>query len=398
MANRVGMKEDSLPIELQLLLSIISDETVHTEDYIRNLIEQSIDWDTFVLLAYQHRVYPVVASRIKSSYETLFPIEVNKQLSQMYIRNTFQMLKLTAEMEKLCRELETQHIRSLVLKGPVLAEALYGDFSLRTSKDVDLLVSKDDLALAEKVILQQGYKPDKETLQVLNSLFVKDHHIGYTHPETGVQVELHWRMSPDTYKEPAFSELWERRRSTVKTNYPVHYLGHEDLFVYLVLHGARHGWFRLRWLADVDRMIREGLNWDAVFDGFQYQDSMHVSEQTLLLSELLFNSPSVEHPKRLHYEFDNRALELAQEALKMITELVNFKETQSADEANAYFERYNMLLMSPQQKWKQMLSTLYPSSQDAQLLPLPKWLHFMYFPLRPFLWAWRKKKQQQASA
>lgn len=396
MANRVGLRISSLPIELQLIVAVIRNETELIEQEIGRIQENSINWGKFVQLAYQHRVYPIAASRIMSKYKSLFPIEVTKQLNQMYIHNTYQMLRLTAEMENLCKEFESHNIQSLVLKGPVLAETLYGDFSLRTSKDIDLLVSEKDIDQAEFIILQQGYKPDKEEQRILNNVIRKEHHIGYTHPETGVQVELHWRMSPDTYKEPSFSELWQRKRVTNKTSHPVYFLGHEDLFVYLVLHGARHGWFRLRWLADIDIMIREGLNWDTVREGFHNQDSIHVCEQTLILTDYIFQSPLGNFDRQIG-QTDDRPLKLAQEALKMIVELVDLKETQTVEEAKAYFERYNMLLMSSQQKWKQMLSTLYPSSHDAQLLPLPKWLHFMYFPLRPFLWAWRKKKQRAAA-
>ncbi|WP_432704959.1 nucleotidyltransferase family protein [Bacillus cereus] len=33
-------------------------------------------------------------------------------------------------------------------------------------------------------------------------------------------------------------------------------LGEEDLFFFLVVHEARHGWFHLRWLKDIDLLIR----------------------------------------------------------------------------------------------------------------------------------------------
>ena len=34
-----------------------------------------------------------------------------------------------------------------------------------------------------------------------------------------------------------------------------HYLGNEDLLSYLADHGARHGWFRPRWLMDIARSL-----------------------------------------------------------------------------------------------------------------------------------------------
>ena len=39
------------------------------------------------------------------------------------------------------------------------------------------------------------------------------------------------------------------------------------------------------------------------------------------------------------------------------------------------------------------MSFLYPYPEDAETLPLPKYLHFLYFPLRPFLWALEENKE-----
>ena len=33
-------------------------------------------------------------------------------------------------------------------------------------------------------------------------------------------------------------------------------------FYFLITHGARHGWSRLRWLMDIDKMLNGKLDWD----------------------------------------------------------------------------------------------------------------------------------------
>ena len=97
---------------------------------------------------------------------------------------------------------------------------------------------------------------------VLNDWKWRSHHIVYFHPQKNIMLEIHWRLEPFPSKELTFNELWARRRVSQITNYPVYFLGEEDLFVYLVSHGARHGWFRLRWLLDIDQMVRKGLNFE----------------------------------------------------------------------------------------------------------------------------------------
>jgi len=76
---------------------------------------------------------------------------------------------------------------------------------------------------------------------------------------------------------------------------------------------------------------------------------------------------------------------LAQEALFFIKE-------PSAEGSSKEFNRYWYRLLSNRHKAAYVKRLLYPSYQDALTLPLPRKLHFLYFPLRPFLWVWRRVK------
>ena len=58
-----------------------------------------------------------------------------------------------------------------------------------------------------------------------------------------------------------------------------------------------------------------------------------------------------------------------------------------------YHKRHLFSLMSIRQKFIYFLSFLYPYPTDVEVLPLPKYLHFLYFPLRPFLWAMEKNEE-----
>ena len=78
-------------------------------------------------------------------------------LFQEYKKNTFQMLHLCGEMEQISKLFTENQIRLLFLKGPVLAAELYGDISLRTSKDLDILIPIADLEKVEELLLNVGY-------------------------------------------------------------------------------------------------------------------------------------------------------------------------------------------------------------------------------------------------
>jgi hypothetical protein len=55
-------------------------------------------------------------------------------------------------------------------------------------------------------------------------------------------------------------------------------------------------------------------------------------------------------------------------------------------------------LLTVPQKIQFIASFMFPYPEDAETLPLPKALHVLYFPLRPFLWGWRKVKTNAAAA
>ena len=68
------------------------------------------------------------------------------------------MLYLSGEMEILSGLFFNKNIKSLYLKGPALAHDLYGDVSLRTSSDLDLLISINDLDLVEDLLTKEVMK------------------------------------------------------------------------------------------------------------------------------------------------------------------------------------------------------------------------------------------------
>ncbi|QYR20611.1 nucleotidyltransferase family protein [Paenibacillus sp. sptzw28] len=387
MDNRFCLDLSSFSKELKLLVSLIGmKDAPEVPDHIKNyLTEEDMDWNQFVQLARHHRVYPTVYSKLSKFGNDLIPAEVVRALYMDYNKNTFQMMHITAEMDKICKQFDEHNIRSLMLKGPVLAQALYGDISLRTSKDLDILIPVDDVDRAEKILLSSGYTITDERPRILDDWKVKKHHISYYNPQTKVQIEVHWRLNPETGKEPAFEELWERRSTSSLTSYPVYFPGNEDLFLYLVSHGARHAWFRLRWLIDIDRMVRNKLDWGKLIPLLKEYHCSDLAGQALILASELIETPLSQEMKTL--TADKRPYRLAQSSIDFIKEIMRLSPTK-------HYKRYLLSIKSNHQKWNYMVGLMYPSSWDAQTLPLPKQLHFLYVPLRPILWIWRRMKQQ----
>ena len=91
-------------------------------------------------------------------------------------------------------------------------------------------------------------------------------------------------------KGTKFDELWNRKRKSSLTSYPIYILGREDLFLFLVSHGARHGWSRLRWLMDIHQMVKQKLDWPILINLLKKYHYLHVGGQALILSSQLLKT------------------------------------------------------------------------------------------------------------
>lgn len=374
------------PQELKLMLSMIrSDLTALPREDVETLV-QGTDWQLFLQLAYHHRLYSVLYLKIKDLDSAMIPAAVVDNLRQQYTANTFRMLHLTAEMEQVCGAFRERGIRNITLKGPALAHDLYGDISLRTSKDLDILIPFNDVESAEQILETLGYvsKEGKRTATV-RSWKWREHHICYIHPVKRTQVEIHWRLNPDSGRETEFELLWKRSRFSTYTQTPVRMLEREDLWAYLVTHGARHGWFRLRWLLDIDQMIRYmPLDVKKVERRLKSEGRLSIGSQALRLASVLLDTPLEQEYLALLASHERAGKRLAEHGVLFMNEMM-----ESPADLKSY-RSYLFALRSTKQKLFFFIERLYPSTWDVDQLPLPRSLYFLYFPLRPFLWFWRR--------
>jgi hypothetical protein len=102
-------------------------------------------------------------------------------------------------------------IRSTPLKGPLLAEALYGDPGRRLSTDIDLLVATEQLHMAVEVVRQLGYAAPTDHVERAG---LPQLHFLLVHEQQELPpVELHWRVH-------CYERSFARERLLPPTAYP----------------------------------------------------------------------------------------------------------------------------------------------------------------------------------
>src|SRR5258707_2827258 len=116
-----------------------------------------VDWPRLLLLAEAHGVLGQLAAFLNDRNAPAVPAEIRQRFVELHRAQNFQTLRLTAELFRLLELFNARGISLLVIKGPALAARAYGDPSMRSYGDLDLLVRQQDIRGATELMIGSGY-------------------------------------------------------------------------------------------------------------------------------------------------------------------------------------------------------------------------------------------------
>ncbi len=206
-----------------------------------------------------------------------------------------QAMALSVESLRLQRLLLASGVDAVFLKGAPLAKLAYGDVAVRHSKDVDLLVPRVAVARACTVLQRNGYRAsfavDNLPRERQPLWFRYSKAMDWTHAETGAQLELHWRMTDLPLLDDVFT-TGQRETVAIAGGLTLQTLAPDALLAYLCVHGAMHGWMRLKWLADVCALLpHEAAACEETYSRLMRLHAGRAAGQALLLCHDLFDLP-----------------------------------------------------------------------------------------------------------
>lgn len=212
--------------------------------------------EVLAALGHRHRMAAPVLERLA---EACRPVDagVAARLEAAARRKRVHALWLTAKAVEISRAFSASGVRHLAIKGPALAQALYGDPAARDSKDLDFLIDPGRIDEAHAVLLKLGYRENEDGTSA-GRLPIGSGDMGKhrTFVSGDVAVEAHSRLVDVPELFPlTFEDLWAARESVGlgQADVPVPSFAHGVL--YLCVHGAEHVWFRLKWLQDIARIL-----------------------------------------------------------------------------------------------------------------------------------------------
>ena len=394
--NKYLNKNEKFSAELKLLiysLHIVNDrQRTKLEKLLKN---SDINWNCFLkLVTDRHRLTGPVYKNLIQYGKASIPESVLSQLKKQYRQNAYQMLSKTAELVKLTSLFKKNGIRALPYKGPVLGMLLYGDLSMRRSTDLDIVIPVKYVSHAEKILIESGYTriaPRYElTPKQQKSVIRKGVHSSFLHPINKINVELHWKFFPDHICSVDFDDIWQNRQMIKIGENFLPSCSLEDYLILLLIHGGKHSWRRLFWLNDIVLILNRftAWDWETFMNRVRQLGINRPAVSALLLLEHLFD---LELPHRVHELAgnDKKTFFLVQISLARIME---------SDEANKrvdfpFFdvkEKLSSFFFLPHLRYKLsvVLTNFFPN--DFEYLALPDRFFFLYYPLRPTFWFFRK--------
>jgi hypothetical protein len=225
----------------------------------------SANWQRLVALAEEHGVTGHLTRCLRELDKTLVPPETGQALLDRQRAQAFFTLRMTAELFRVLERFASAGIGALVVKGPALAVQAYGDPAMRSYGDLDLLVRPRDIRRATEVMLEAGYE-SRVSLSSIDAGKIPGQYL-FSRPDLKLLVELHNNLTLRYFPRPLPLEKFFARQ--IRVNFDAHEapaLAMEDELVLICIHGAKHFWERLLWIADVAALVsrQTGMDWARV--------------------------------------------------------------------------------------------------------------------------------------
>lgn len=247
-------------MEWLFLCSCVSPASADAE--LQAPLTKPLDWEVLLHLAETHGVTGLLCARLQRVSFVGIPDQVReKLLARLRAQHLFN-LSLTAELFRILREFSALGIDTILVKGPITSFLAYGDSSVRSYTDLDLLIRQHDIKNAFERMRNMGFHCDLPQ-SAIRAGKVPGEYVFYK-PERRL-VELHTEHSFRYYpKGMPIENLFRRSRQVSLESREVRTLSLQDELVFNCVHGSKDFWERLMWVADIAALVNKqtDIDWE----------------------------------------------------------------------------------------------------------------------------------------
>lgn len=353
------------------------------------LLDDRIDWSYLMRMAGKHRVRPLLYHHLSRHLSAFcpgaVPVAILEALREQYHGNLERNLRLTHELCILLQLLQKEGIQAIPSKGPTLTLATLGNLALREFTDLDVHVHDKDVARAGDLLRARGYSQIFQLNPTQEAEFIRHYsEHKFRNKEGDIYLEIHWRFESRYF---SFSleqrDLDSRLRTQALGDHQAQVHAPEDQFLVLSVHGAKHLWWRLRWICDLAEVIRvqplqTTFDWAGLLSRARASGAERMTLLGIRLAHDLLDAPVPEHVLR----------EVAADpAMETLAEQVRSQLGAEEDIFPGILQQAAFHLKAKERKRDRMRYCLglaiTPTERDWKLISLPAVLSPLYYAIRP---------------
>lgn len=279
---------------------------VERPHHLQELLNRTPNWQVVWGLARRHRVSELLYFSINRS--TLgVPRDLLDKLSMRVSKSAILFDIVSKEICDFSMKAASIGIEVIHLKGATLSISAYKDGSLRAPGDMDMLVRKEHVQAMLGLLKEEGYQPTviesrksaswsmidrREVLNLGHELTFKK--------ENGRNIDLHWALMKPSLFTISTDTIWSSTTEIHLRGQTIRVLEPSLYFIFLARHAAKHGWTRVRWIADLIALIDQ--------DSFDFDELLETAARhrykrfTLFALELVSTCAAIELPARVRDE------------------------------------------------------------------------------------------------
>jgi hypothetical protein len=185
------------------------------------------------------------------------PPDLADPLRSDHLANTARAVIALSQYDRISRLLSQAGLAHVPLKGARLLETIYPDLGARELVDLDLLVRREELDAADRLLRGAGFAGPsgrRREHEARHGVHLQYRTVG---PQPPVTLDLHWRLSYRFALRRPPEALWRTSRPSGRVDSPAERVLDEAAeLLGLLVHLADH-WsaFRLKWLLDLRLLL-----------------------------------------------------------------------------------------------------------------------------------------------
>jgi Uncharacterised nucleotidyltransferase len=244
----------------------------------------SLDWPRLLALAGDQGLLPLLTQKLSHSEPGVIPPDTEQALKSLFREQMVFDLRMLAEMYRILDRFAARRIAVMATKGPVLAQRCYGFSFARQYTDLDFALRDADVLRATETLISLGYDAKVPPSAIQAGKPAGEY--AFTQLSTKLLVELHSEKTFRYYPKPLSVEKLLSRKASVRLGeQEVPALSVEDELLLISIHGAKHFWERLLWIADVAALITHNpVDWDRAAAVAREADAQCMLRMSLLLA------------------------------------------------------------------------------------------------------------------